>query len=55
MAYGVLALARPTFDVPYAEEMAAKAFARIDEAGLKTIGPRGSSSMRPRRARRPRR
>ncbi len=41
MAYGVLALARPTFDVPYAEEMAAKAFARIDEAGLKTIGPRG--------------
>ncbi len=41
MAYGVLALARPTFDVPYAEEMAAKAFARIDEAGLKTVGPRG--------------
>ncbi len=41
MAYGVLALARPTFDVPYAEEMAAKAFARIDEAGLRTVGPRG--------------
>jgi L-fucose isomerase-like protein len=41
MAYGVLALARPTFDVPYAEEMAAKAFARIDEAGLATVGPRG--------------
>ncbi len=37
----VLALARPTFDVPYAEEMAAKAFARIDEAGLATVGPRG--------------
>jgi len=37
---GVLALARPTFDVPYAEEMAAKAFARLDEAGIVTIGPR---------------
>jgi L-fucose isomerase-like protein len=40
MAIGVLALARPTFDVPYAEEMAAKAFATLDAAGLKTIGPR---------------
>jgi L-fucose isomerase-like protein len=40
MAIGVLALARPTFDVPYAEEMAAKAFATLDAAGLKTVGPR---------------
>jgi L-fucose isomerase-like protein len=39
--YGVLALARPTFDVPYAEEMAARAFATLDAAGVKTIGPRG--------------
>lgn len=37
---GVLALARPTFDVPYAEEMAARAFARLDEAGIVTVGPR---------------
>jgi L-fucose isomerase-like protein len=40
MPYGVLALARTTFDVPYAEEMAAKAFAALDTARLKTIGPR---------------
>jgi L-fucose isomerase-like protein len=37
---GVLALARSTFDVPYAEEMAAKAFAALDRAGLVTTGPR---------------
>ncbi len=35
-----LALARPTFDVPYAESFAAQAFAAIDAAGLNTIGPR---------------
>jgi L-fucose isomerase-like protein len=40
MRFGVLALARPTFDVPYAEEMAAKAFARLDESGITTVGPR---------------
>jgi L-fucose isomerase-like protein len=40
MRLGVLALARPTFDVPYAEEMAAKAFARLDESGVTTFGPR---------------
>jgi L-fucose isomerase-like protein len=40
MKLGVLALARPTFDVPYAEEMAAKAFARLDESGVTTVGPR---------------
>jgi L-fucose isomerase-like protein len=38
--YGVLALARPTFDVPYAEEMAGKAFAALDAAGIVTVGPR---------------
>jgi L-fucose isomerase-like protein len=37
---GVLALARPTFDVPYADEMAAKAFARLDAAGFQTVGSR---------------
>lgn len=35
-----LALARPTFDVPYAEDMAARAFAALDAAGVKTLGPR---------------
>jgi L-fucose isomerase-like protein len=40
MKIGVLALARPTFDVPYAEEIAAKAFARLDESGVATVGPR---------------
>jgi L-fucose isomerase-like protein len=40
MKLGVLALARPTFDVPYAEEMASKAFARLDESGVTTVGPR---------------
>lgn len=36
----VLPLARPTFDVPYAEEMAAAAFATLDRAGVATVGPR---------------
>lgn len=40
MRLGVLALARPTFDVPYAEEMAAKAFAQLDAAGVASVGPR---------------
>src|SRR6478609_7083421 len=40
MRIGVLPLARPTFDVPYAEEMAAKAFATLDSAGIQTVGPR---------------
>lgn len=38
--YGVLALARPTFDVPFAEDMAARAFAALDAAGIATTGPR---------------
>lgn len=36
----VLALGRPTFDVPFAESYAASAFASLDAAGLSTIGPR---------------
>jgi hypothetical protein len=37
---GVLALARPTFDVPFAEENAAKAFAALDRTGHDIVGPR---------------
>src|SRR5215212_7632932 len=37
---GVLALARPTFDVPFAEEMAARAFAALDRSGHAFVGPR---------------
>ena len=37
---GVVALARPTFDVPFAEEIAAQAFAALDAAGIKTVGSR---------------
>jgi L-fucose isomerase-like protein len=37
---GVLALARPTFDVPFAEENAAKAFAALDRSGHAIIGGR---------------
>lgn len=37
---GVLALARSTFDVPFAEAMAANAFAAIDGAGIATVGTR---------------
>lgn len=38
--FATLALARPTFDVPFAEDMAERAFAALDAAGVKTIGPR---------------
>jgi L-fucose isomerase-like protein len=38
---GVLALARPTFDVPYAEEFAAQAFASLEASGHTLVGPRG--------------
>ncbi|HEY8383217.1 MAG TPA: hypothetical protein VIL09_13795 [Microvirga sp.] len=37
---GVLALARPTFDVPFAEENAAKAFAALDRTGHTLVGSR---------------
>jgi L-fucose isomerase-like protein len=36
----VLPLGRPTFDVPLAEQYAGAAFARLDEEGLATTGPR---------------
>jgi hypothetical protein len=37
---GVLALARPTFDVPFAEENAAKAFAALDRTSHTLVGSR---------------
>ncbi|TQV67735.1 hypothetical protein FKG94_24700 [Exilibacterium tricleocarpae] len=38
--YGVVALARPTFDVEFAEENKNRAFAALDAAGIATVGPR---------------
>jgi L-fucose isomerase-like protein len=40
MRIGVLPLARPTFDVPFAEENAAKAFAALDRTGHTILGSR---------------
>lgn len=40
LTYGVAALGRPTFDVPFAEEMMGKAFAAIEAAGIRAVGPR---------------
>lgn len=40
LAYGVAALGRPTFDVPFAEEMMGKAFAAIESAGIRALGPK---------------
>ena len=37
---GVLALARPTFDVPLAEAIAARAFAALDRGGHRLVGSR---------------
>ena len=39
-AIGVLALARATFDVAYAEETAARAFATLDALDVEVVGPR---------------
>ena len=40
LRYGVAALARPTFDVPFAEEMKERAFAALAAAGIESVGPR---------------
>lgn len=40
MRIGTLALARPTFDVPFAEENAAEAFAALDRTGHTILGSR---------------
>ena len=40
LTYGVAVLARPTFDVPFAEDMKNRAFAALEAAGIRTVGPR---------------
>ena len=40
MTYGVAALARPTFDVPFAEELKERAFQALQAAGIRVVGPR---------------
>ncbi len=40
LTYGVAVLARPTFDVPFAESMMQRAFAALAAAGIRCIGPR---------------
>ncbi len=40
LKYGVVALARTTFDMAFAEETKNKAFAALDTAGIETVGPR---------------
>jgi len=40
LTYGVVALARPTFDVAFAESMKEQAFAALEQAGIATLGPR---------------
>ena len=40
LTYGVVALARPTFDVPFAEETKNAAFAALEAAGIRVVGSR---------------
>ncbi len=40
LTYGVAALARPTFDVPFAEAMRTRAYAALYAAGIRAVGPR---------------
>lgn len=40
MTFGVVALARPTFDVPFAEQTKDAAFAALEAAGIRVVGPR---------------
>jgi L-fucose isomerase-like protein len=40
LRYGVAALARPTFDVPFAEDMKNRSFAALEAAGIEAVGPR---------------
>ncbi len=40
MRIGVLPLGRPTFDVPFAEDLAAKALAALEATGHEIVGPR---------------
>ena len=41
LTYGVAVLARPTFDVPFAEATKERAFAALEAAGIRAVGPRG--------------
>ena len=43
LTYGVAALGRPTFDVPFAEKMLADAFAALKRAGINCRGTRKTS------------
>jgi len=38
--YGVVALARTTFDMEFAEAMKERAFQALDDSGIRTVGPR---------------
>ena len=40
LTYGVAALGRPTFDVPFAEEMLGNAFSTLEQAGITCVGSR---------------
>ena len=40
LKFGVIALARTTFDMEFAEEMKTQVFAALDAAGIATVGPR---------------
>ncbi len=40
LTYGVIPLARTTFDMEFAEQMKDRAFAALDSAGIATVGPR---------------
>lgn len=40
LTYGVIPLARSTFDMEFAEQMKDAAFVALDAAGIKTVGPR---------------
>ena len=40
LTYGVVPLARTTFDMAFAEQMKDRAFAALDAAGISTVGPR---------------
>ncbi len=40
LKYGVIPLARTTFDMEFAEQMKNRAFAALDAAGIATVGPR---------------
>ncbi len=40
LTYGVIPLARTTFDMEFAEQMKDRAFAALDAAGIATVGPR---------------